>query len=68
MIISADSNPGEGAIIRVWKQKRDISKQDHSVKSCSMYLAMLLQLLMIMASVAFLHQNMVSTTFSDSGK
>jgi hypothetical protein len=58
-------------MIRIWKkQKRDMSKEDHSVKnsnSCSMFLAMLLQLLMIMASIAFLHQNMVSTTSSDSG-
>ena len=63
MIISADSNQGDGGIIRVWKQKRDIPKEDHSVKkSCSMFLAMLLQLSMIVASIAFIHQNMVSAT------
>lgn len=63
MIISADSNQGDGAIIRVWKQKRHISKDNHNFKNTySTYLAILLQLSMIITSIAFLHQNMVSAT------
>lgn len=63
IIISADSSQGDRSVIRVWKKKRHGTKENDSFKnSCNKFLAMLLQVLMLLASIAFLRQNIVSTT------